>query len=91
MRGRTKGQQRSKIKEHRVRRSAHLVVRRCGDEVIQCDGGEVKGCVAHVALLFVIVSVGVGSHIFLLAPLLCLMFVILTLRFQCRASGEVVS
>ena len=57
-------QKRSEIKEHRVRRSAHFVVRRCGDEVIECDGGGVKGCVAHVALLFVIVSVGVGSHIY---------------------------
>ena len=64
MRGRTKGQKRLEIKEHRVRRSAHFVVRRCGDEVIECDGGGVKGCVAHVALLFVIVSVGVGSHIY---------------------------
>ena len=52
------------IKDTARRSSAHLVVRRCGDEVIKCDGGEVKGCVAHVALLFVIVSVGVGSHIY---------------------------
>ena len=54
----------NKKKEHRVRRSAHFVVRRCGDDVIECDGGGVKGNVAHVALLFVIVSVGVGSHIY---------------------------
>ena len=27
------------------RSSAHFVVRRFGDEVIICNGGEVKGCV----------------------------------------------
>ena len=40
------------------------MVGRCGDEMVRCDGGEVKGCVAHVTLLFVIVPVGVSSHIY---------------------------
>ena len=40
------------------------MVGRCGDEMERCDGGKVRGCVAHVALLFVIVPVGVSSHLY---------------------------
>ena len=55
-----------KIKKKNIARrsTAHLMVGRCGDEMVRCDGGEVKGCVAHVTLLFVIVPVGVSSHIY---------------------------
>ena len=40
------------------------MVGQSGDDMVGCDGGEVKGCVAHVVLLFVIVPIRVGSHIY---------------------------
>ena len=41
----TRSHKGTKMSKTPRRSSAHLVVRRFGDEVIICNGGDVKGCV----------------------------------------------